>query len=803
MKIQEIIDKMALEEKIKLCSGADYWNTEAFPEYGIPSIRVNDGPHGLRIQKNKKDNLGINESINSTCFPTACMTGSSWDRELIREMGEALAEEAIQEGTAVLLGPGINIKRNPLCGRNFEYFSEDPFLSGELGAAWINGIQGRGVGASLKHFAANSQENHRLCSDSIIDERALREIYLAAFENAVKTAGPATVMCAYNLVNGTYCSDNKYLLTDILRGEWGFQGVVISDWGATNDRIAGFKAGMDLEMPGSKGYFDKAVAEAVKAGDLPEQYIDQCIDRLLSLIFTCNENLKIKSNNKYDVEKHHQLARKIAGESAVLLKNDNGILPLDISKKIVIIGELAQKLRYQGTGSSRITPYKISNVLDGFDEHNISYKYYKDYYYKEYYYKDYDESVKTADYVIIAIGLTEDFESEGFDRNNMDLPESHFKLIDAVAEVNQNIIVLLFGGSPVTMPWIEKAKAVLNMYLPGQAGGLAVADILTGKVNPSGKLAETYPIRYEDVISSDTYGINPKQVLYKESIYVGYRYYEKAGKDVLFPFGFGLSYTEFTYSDMLVTGEAPDFTVTLKIKNTGKLPGAEIVQLYVGKPQTGVFAPEKELMGFEKVYLQPGEDKQIKFELNSRSFSYYDIDKKTWIVQNGQHPIKIGASSKDIKLEDTVEFKDTDRVNYIPGDAEQKQLLQWYYKPEGIPSKEAFEVLSGYRIQPVTNKKIGDFDLTCTISEMMESRFIRMIYKVIEFIMGWKNGGINYSNPYFKMMMESAVSTPLKNLILMGDGLLTPGLAKFLVRTANGHFVRRILTILKNEAKTR
>ncbi len=795
MNFQEIIDKMTLEEKIKLCSGADYWNTEAFSEYGIPSIRVNDGPHGLRIQKNKKDNLGINESLPSTCFPTACMTGSSWDRELIRVMGEALAEESIQEGTAVLLGPGINIKRNPLCGRNFEYFSEDPFLSGELGAAWINGIQGRGVGASLKHFAANSQENHRLCSDSIIDERSLREIYLAAFENAVKTAGPATVMCAYNLVNGTYCSDNKYLLTDILRGEWGFQGVVISDWGATNDRIAGFKAGMDLEMPGSKGYFDKAVASAVKAGDLSEQCIDQCVDRLLSLIFTCSKNLKAKSNNKYNIEKHHELARKIAGESAVLLKNDKGILPLDISRKTVIIGELAQKLRYQGTGSSRITPHRISNVLDGFDEHNISYNYYK----------DYDESVKTADYVIIAVGLTDDFESEGFDRNNMELPESHIKLIDTVAEVNQNIIILLFGGSPVTMPWIEKAKAVLNMYLPGQAGGLAVADILTGKVNPSGKLAETYPLRYEDVISSDTYGINPKQVLYKESLYVGYRYYEKAGKDVLFPFGFGLSYTEFTYSDISVTGEAPDITVGCKIKNTGKLPGAEIVQLYVGKPQTGIFAPNKELKDFEKVYLQPGEDKEIKFELNNRSFSYYDIDKKTWIVQNGQYSIKIGASSKDIRLEGTVKFNKTTGPE---GTAqlqisEQKQQLQWYYKPEGVPSMEAFEALSGYQILPVTKKKIGDFDLTCTISEMMESRFIRLVYKVIELLMGRKNGGIDYSNPNFKMMMESAVSTPIKNLILMGDGLLTPGLAKFLVLTANGHFVRGILTIMKNEAKTR
>ncbi|MDF2985107.1 MAG: glycosyl hydrolase [Eubacterium sp.] len=803
MKYGNIIEKMKLEDKIKLCSGADYWTTQAFPEYGIPSIRVNDGPHGLRIQLDKSDNLGINKSIPSTCFPAACTTSASWDRQLLGKMGEALAEEAIQEGTAVLLGPGVNIKRNPLCGRNFEYFSEDPYLAGELGAAWISGIQSRGVGASLKHYAGNSQENHRLCSDSIMDERALREIYLAAFEKAVKVARPATVMCAYNLLNGTYCSDNKYLLTDILREEWGFEGAVMSDWGATNHRAEAFKAGMELEMPGSRGYFDKAVLNAVRSGKLAEEYIDICVDRLLALIFTYSESLKQKAGFRYDVELHHRLAREIASQSAVLLKNEKNILPLDKSKSIAIIGELAVNLRYQGTGSSKITPHRISNVLEGFEEHGFSYTYFKGYSeigHKKSYGKSelklLEEAVKGAGqshYAIVVVGLTEDFESEGFDRTNMELPPAHTRLINAIADINENVIVVLFGGSPVTMPWIDRVKGLVNMYLPGQAGGLAAADVLTGSVNPSGKLAETYPVKYEDVICSDSYGLNPKQVLYRESIYVGYRYYDKAEREVLFPFGFGLSYTAFEYSDLRIGGDvAEDILVSLRIKNAGCVSGAEIVQLYVGKPENGVFSPEKELKCFDKVFLQPGEEKEVNFRLNSRAFSYYDTEKKEWLIQKGQYSILAGASSRDIRLKDMVILDGIEKTK-------KTAVPEWYLNPSGKPSCQEFEVLLGRKVQPLIKKTKGNYDLTCTITDMLESRFVRLVHKIVELVMGWKCRGIDYSNPKFKMMMESAVSTPVKNLILLGDGMLTPGMANGFILAVNGHLLKGMLTILKNE----
>lgn len=803
MPFENILDKMSLEEKIDLCSGADYWNTKAFTAYGIPSIRVNDGPHGLRIQKDAADNFGINESIPSTCFPAACATGSSWDRELLKEMGEALAEEAVSEGTAVLLGPGVNIKRNPLCGRNFEYFSEDPYLSGELGAAWISGIQGKGAGASLKHFAGNNQENHRLCSDSIVDERALREIYLTAFEKAVKQSPPRTVMCAYNLLNGTYCSDSKYLLTDILRSEWGYEGAVISDWGAMNNRADAFIAGLDLEMPGSKGYFKKSVLESIKSGRLTEEQINKSAERMLSLVFTSNEN--IKAGFKYNIEEHHQLARKIAANSAVLLKNENDILPLHNSEKVALIGDMAEKFRYQGSGSSKITPHKVSNILEGFDEAHICYEYYKGY-----------TRSTTADSMlveeavcgarccekaIIVAGLTEDFESEGFDRKTMDIPQNQVELIREIAGVNKNTVVILLGGAPVTMPWIDNVKAVLNMYLPGQAGGLAAADILTGRVNPSGKLAETYPRSYEDVISSDTYGINPKQVLYKESIYVGYRYYDKSNKAVLFPFGHGLSYTKFEYSDLFISGnEGKEINISLKVKNTGGMEGAEAVQLYIGKPETDTFCPEKELVDFAKINLKPGQEEKITFKLNRRAFSYYNTGIKDWAVQKGKYSVMVGASSRDIRLKGVISYENE---AYIESNKNSGgSILSWYYMPQGRPSQTAFETLLGRKIEPLKKAEKGSYDLSCTLNDMMESRFIRLAYKVVEIIMRIQSVGKDYSNPNFKMMMESVVSVPLKNLILMGGGILSPAMAKGILLIANGKILSRLGIILKKREKT-
>ncbi|HEY5586532.1 MAG TPA: glycoside hydrolase family 3 C-terminal domain-containing protein [Ruminiclostridium sp.] len=795
---KDIIDKMSLVEKIALCSGADYWTTKAFPKHDIPSIRVNDGPHGLRIQKAAADNLGINKSIPATCFPTACTTSASWDRKLLREMGKALGEEAMQEGTAVLLGPGVNIKRNPLCGRNFEYFSEDPYIAGELASAWISGVQSKGVGVSLKHFAGNSQENHRLCSNSIIDERALREIYLSAFEKAVKKAKPTTVMCAYNLVNGTHCNDNKYLLTDILRFEWGFEGAVMTDWGATNNRVEAFKAGLDLEMPGSKGTFDKEVLDSVLNGELSEESINKSVDRMLSLIFSSTKTKK--ESYKYNIEEHHQLCRKIAARSAVLLKNDDNILPIDKTKKVALIGSLAKDFRYQGAGSSKINPHKISNVLDGLNENSVAYSYYAGYDRSTANAKLVEEAVqgaKDCDIAIIVVGLTDDFESEGFDRTSLDIPESQDQLISAVVKANPNVVIVLLGGSPVTMPWIAEVRAVLNMYLSGQAGGLAAADILTGKVNPSGKLAETYPLRYDDVVCSDTFGINPKQVLYKESIYVGYRYYDKVNKGVLFPFGFGLSYTQFQYSDLKITGTSLDeICVRLKVKNVGEVAGAEVVQLYIGKPKDGVFCPPKELKDFDKVFLNAGEETELVFNLNKRSFAYYNVNEKDWIAQSGEYSILVGASSRDIRLHSGVS---------IVGENKQANLKQsnipstdWYYKPVGKPTQESFEALLNYKVKPLKKQTKGNFDLSCTLSDMKESSvFIRIVNKIIEIVMGIQSDGIDYSNPNFKMIMETAVNVPLKNLILMSGGRISSNMANGLILIANGHLFKGMGTTLK------
>ena len=826
MKYQGIIDKMKLEDKVALCSGAGFWSTKKYDEYGIPSIWMNDGPHGLRKQADEEDHLGISKSRPSTCFPAACATSSSWDRDLIYEMGIALGNECLQEQSNILLGPGINIKRNPLCGRNFEYFSEDPFLAGELATQWILAVQSKGVAVSLKHFAANSQENQRLTSDSIVDERALREIYLAAFETAVKNAKPKTIMCAYNLLNGTYCSDNKYLLTDILRQEWGFDGVVISDWGATNDRVEGFKAGMDLEMPGSNGHFDKIVIDAVKSGRLSESDIDKSVDRLLTLIF---DTVNIEKA-QYDLEAHHQLARKVARESAVLLKNDDSILPIKNNVKIALIGDLANDIRYQGSGSSRINPTKLSNFLDGFKEYNADFIYYKGYENSKPNMElmiEAANAAKQADIAIVVAGLPDDFESEGFDRTSLDMPESHNALINEVAAQNENTIVVLLGGAPVTMPWLSKVKAVVNMYLPGQAGGLAAADIIFGTANPSGKLAETYPTCYSDVVCSDTYGVNPKQALYSESIYVGYRYYDKANKNVLFPFGFGLSYTSFSYSDFKVIGELPNIKVSVTVKNTGNYDGAEVIQLYVGKPQDGVFCPQKELKGFEKVWLKKGEQATVDISLDDRAFSYYNVQNKEWIVQSGTYSIMLGSSSRDIYFNHQISsdiIRDQDErmgsISSQEGIASQdcissqadsyaqnsrapkvttieQDTPSWYFTLDGRPTRQDFSKLLSRTIVPYKEKVKGQFDMSSSIAEMRDSGLaMRLFYKIIELYLGKHNGGVDYSNPNFKMMMESTVTVPLKSMILLSGGLINAKRAKAILNIGNGHFFKGIAQLM-------
>lgn len=798
MKYQAIIDQMSLEEKVALCSGADFFSTKAFEKYGIPSISMADGPHGLRKQVANADHLGLNQSVPATSFPTASLSACSWDRDLLYEMGAAIGEEALQEGVSIVLGPGVNIKRNPLCGRNFEYFSEDPFLAGEMAANWIAGLQSKGVGASLKHFAANSQENERMSSDSLVDERTLREIYLPAFEKAVKQAKPATVMCAYNKLNGTYCSDNKVLLRDILRNEWGYQGVVLTDWGATNDRVQGFAAGLDLEMPGSLGFFDQEVIAAVQSGQLPEERLNESVDRLLNLIFTAAENRQ--AGYRYDAEAHHRLAKKIAVNSAVLLKNEGNILPIPQGKTIALIGALAKEPRYQGAGSSHINPTQLSNVLEGFAAVGLSANYYPGYPLKgsldEDLIKDAVTGAKNADIAVVFAGLPEAYESEGFDRESLAMPESHNALIARVAETNPNIVVVLVGGAPVEMPWLSNVKAVLNLYLAGQASGQAAAELLVGIANPSGKLAESYPLRYNDVPSAGHYETGGKQAQYREGLYVGYRYYDTAKKDVLFPFGYGLSYTRFAYQDLTISHSELDAPYEMKLSfsltNTGPVDGAEVAQVYVRSVEPVVFRPEKELKAFTKVFLKSGETQQVSMTLNARSFAIYDTVSCDWVVPSGVYQILVGASSRDIRLQADV------KVHGQPVPSATRTMPRWYVELNGKPNQADFEVLLGHTIEPVKALRKGEYTLECSFQDMAAgSWIIRQVIKGIEGAIGKSVGGIDYSNPTFRLMMAGATGTPLKNLSLVSPESMPRHITTGLVHLANGRILKGLFAMIK------
>ncbi|MGM0873438.1 MAG: glycoside hydrolase family 3 C-terminal domain-containing protein [Bacillota bacterium] len=682
--IQALIKEMTLEEKASLCSGLDFWHLKGIERLGIPSIMVTDGPHGLRKQREGADHLGIFDSVPATCFPSAAGLASSWNRSLIKKVGVALGEECQAENVAVLLGPGANIKRSPLCGRNFEYFSEDPFLSAEMAANHIKGVQSQGVGTSLKHFAANNQENRRMSVDTIVDERTLREIYLASFENAVKQSQPWTVMSAYNKVNGEYASENKTLLTDILKDEWGFEGFVVSDWGAVNERADGLEAGLELEMPSSNGMGDQKIVNAVKNGKLSEETLNKAVERLLNIIFKAVDN-KIK-NATYDQAAHHQLAREVGRESMVLLKNDNRILPLKKEGTIAVIGEFARSPRYQGGGSSHIKPTKLENIFEEIekstgDTANVlyaqGYKLSSDEH-DEQLIEEAKQAASGANVAILFVGLPDRYESEGYDREHLRIPDNHQKLIEEVASVQQNVIVVLSNGAPVEMPWLENVSGLLEGYLGGQALGGAIADLLFGDANPSGKLAETFPMNLRHNPSYVNFPGEGDKVEYKESLFVGYRYYDVKHIEPLFPFGFGLSYTTFEYSNLVINKKDVKDTdtveVNVSVKNTGEVAGQEIVQLYVKDVTSSVIRPEKELKGFEKVELQPGEEKTITFTLDKRAFAYYNVDLKDWHVESGDFEILVGKSSKEIVLtenlyvESTVAIKKTITRNTTIGD---------------------------------------------------------------------------------------------------------------------------------------
>lgn len=690
LDVKKLVNELTLEEKASLCSGADFWHTKAIDRLNIPAAMVSDGPHGIRKQESLADHMGVAESIKAIGFPTASAMACSFDRDLLHKVGDALGEECVAEDLAVLLGPGINMKRSPICGRNFEYYSEDPVVAGELGAAFVNGVQEHGVGTSLKHFAANNQEWRRMSISAEIDERTLREIYLAAFETVVKKAQPWTIMCSYNRINGVYSCENDWLLNKVLRDEWGFEGLVMTDWGAMDERVPSLKAGLDLEMPDCHGETDKLIVKAVQSGELEEPVLDTAVERILTMVdkyLTARKGIDPASmvhplpssvERGYDVAAHHALARTTAEQSAVLLKNED-ILPLQKDKKIAFIGEFAKVPRIQGGGSSHINNTSVESALDAAGD-SVSYA--QGFHIDE---ETTDETLlqeaitlaKESDVAVIFAGLPDSFESEGFDRTHLNMPANQNELIARISEVQPNVVVVLHSGSPIAMPWLDKVAGVLQMYLAGQASGGAAVNLLFGDATPCGKLAETFPLHLEDNPSYLNFPGNREKVCYQEGVFIGYRYYDKKKMDVLFPFGYGLSYTDFTYSNMKVTvngknaadvdviKETDEIVVSADITNTGNCDGAEIVQLYIKNPVVYEIRPEKELRDFAKVFLKAGETKTVTFMLNARAFSYYETRIHDWYAESGDYEILLASSSRDIRLQYTVSITGSKKIPFV------------------------------------------------------------------------------------------------------------------------------------------
>lgn len=663
MDIKALVSQMTLEEKAGLCSGLDFWHTKPVERLGVPSVMVSDGPHGLRKQDEKVDHLGVNDSIKAVCMPAACATASSFDRDLMGRMGQAIGDSCQHEKLGVVLGPAVNIKRSPLCGRNFEYFSEDPYLAGEMSAAYINGVQSKNVGTSIKHFAANSQEHRRMSSSSNADERTLREIYFPAFEISVRKAQPWTVMCSYNRVNGVYASENPWLLTDVLRKEWGFKGYVMSDWGAVSDRVAGVAAGLDLEMPSSGGINDRKIVAAVQSGELDEKIVDQACERILEINYRYLDNARPET--PWDQEADHQLSARIAEECMVLLKND-GVLPLNKADEVAFIGEFAAKPRFQGGGSSHINAFRTTSAVEAAQGLPVTYV--------QGYSAARDmatdemiaeavQAAKAAKVAVVFAGLPDAYESEGYDRAHMAMPACQNRLIEAVAGANPNTVVVLHNGSPVEMPWLGKVKAVLEAYLGGQAVGIAAVRLLYGDANPCGHLAETFPVKLSDNPSYLYYGGEGNEADYREGVFVGYRYYDKKEMPVLFPFGFGLSYTTFACSNLRLSGakitDQETLTAAVTVTNTGSRAGKTVVQLYVGDRESTVLRPIRELKGFEKVELQPGESRDVTFTLDKRAFAYWNAAIHDWHVETGAFTIEVGQSSRDIEVSGEVTVEST------------------------------------------------------------------------------------------------------------------------------------------------
>ena len=714
MKYADVIAKLSLREKCALLSGATVFETHALPNKGVPAIWLSDGPNGLRKQAGPADHLGLNPSEPATCFPTAATVANSWDPALGEEIGKALGEETASYRVNVILGPGLNTKRSPLCGRDFEYFSEDPYLSGKLAAGYVRGIQSVGVSACPKHFAANNQELRRMASNSVLDERTLRELYLTSFEIAVKEGRPKCIMTSYNRVNGTYANENHHLLQDILHGEWGYDGAVVTDWGGSNDHVEGVREGSTLEMPCPGFGSAKRLMQAVEEGRLPESAVDARVDELLELVFTTDAAVKA-APKRFDRDAHHALARRAAAESVVLLKNEDDLLPLKPGQRVALIGDFAQTPRYQGAGSSSVNATRVDNLKDAAEADDITLAGFCAGYERSgtpnpAFVEEAAALARKADVVVLCMGLDESSESEGLDRSHICIPENQKQLLEAVAQANENLVVVLSAGSVVETGWVSRCKAVLHAYLGGQAGAGAIMDVLTGRVNPSGKLAETLPLTYEDTPAARYFPGKQQNVEYREGLYIGYRYYETAHVPVRYPFGYGLSYTIFAYSDLKADADKVTFTIT----NTGSRAGAEIAQLYVAKADAAVFRPEKELKGFAKVFLQAGECKTVTIPLDDKAFRYWNVKTDRWETEGGSYQLLVGASVQDIRLRAEVPVQGTGAPDPYAGKA-----VQCYRTADikNVPDA-AFEALLGHAI-PEDRPHI---DQTMTLGELNHSR---------------------------------------------------------------------------------
>ena len=785
-----LLKELTLEEKCTLLSGAETFKTRGMPQHGIPQIWLSDGPHGLRKQAGESDHLGLNPSVPATCFPTASAVANSWDAALGEEIGAALGEEAAAQEVSVLLGPGLNMKRNPLCGRSFEYFSEDPYLAGKLAAGYIRGIQSKGVAACPKHFAVNSQETRRMASDSIVDERTLREIYLTGFEIAVKEGHPRSIMSSYNLVNGTYANENKHLLMEILRGEWGFDGAVITDWGGSNDHALGVKNGSTLEMPAPGGDSVRELLAAVESGKITESDIDARLSELLPLVFDTKAALDA-APREFDAAAHHALARRAAEESLVLLKNEGSLLPLAAGSKVAVIGDFAKNPRYQGAGSSMVNSTQVDVLLDklidsalnvigyqqGFDRHGKPDAALQ---------KSACELATQADTVILCMGLDEIAESEGLDRSNLRLAQNQVDLLQAVAAVNPKIVVVLYSGSVVETPWLDNCQALLYAALGGQAGAGAVADALTGKVNPCGKLAETWPLAYADVPSAADFATRRKTVEYREGLYIGYRYFTTAEKAVRFPFGYGMSYTTFAYSDMAADEQGVSLTVT----NTGSVAGTEIVQLYVAKKNSELFRPARELKGFARVTLAPGEKQRITIMLDDKAFRFWNVKANRWEIEGGEYELLVGASVEDIRLCEKITVHGTATVH-----PHEDRDLDCYYKGNVLHVSDAdFEKLLGHPI-PKGKTKI---DRNLTLGELNHARsplgWLVWLVLTILLDVSYKRG-----KPDLNILFQ--YNMPLRALAKMTNGAISMGMVDGIVMELQGFWILGLVRVIYEAIK--